>query len=789
MKTSTLDKHELLAIIAVHRDSSLGAEDSELTNERAQSLDHYYGRPYGDEEDGRSQVVSKDLKETLDWIKPALIKIFVQSGNIAEFIPVGEDDEQTAKQETETVNHVIMSKNNGVLLLHDLFHDALLLKNAYCKHYYEEKEIISESEYSGLTEDELLQVVQELEQNGEVEVVEQDQSIAYIPMQDGEQAEITVFDVRLRSTTIEKNYIVEPIPPEEVRVSSRCKGSTQTSPFTEHVTTKTRTDLIEMGMDKDFVNDLPSRNDEDNDTLTNSRDTVEDDYQEDSSFNDRSMDEIEYCESYIRVDFDGDGKAELRKVISVGNKIPPGKEWNEVVDCVAITALTPKRVPHRHIGESLDDDIADLQQISTVLKRQMLDNIYRINSTEKVVNERVDLDDSMRSEAGNVIRVEGDMDVQSAIMYTKPQSIIMDILPAIDMINKDKEGRTGINETNTSLDPNVLKDVNNKVYLEGVAKASQKVEMIARLLAEGVKEICLRTHELLIKHQDKEMSYKLNGQYVSVNPQEWKNRTDMRITVGLGTGTEEEKRMKLSAFASEQERMMGFGLVGPQQAFNLFTDIGQSLGSETPEKYVMRPGSEEHQQFMQMSNKEQPNPLAEAEQVKGQINMQVKQFESDSKERIEAERAGLEKYKAQIEDEYKARDLDLRERDLRVREVEADIKGKTEAARIEADRYKADLKAETDMAINQLKLGATFQEAVSSKFTDMSEDNDERLTAMINSLLGELNEMNSQNIAGMEGVAEGLREQVDGLAAQMARPKRVIYAEDGETPIGVETID
>lgn len=783
-----MNNSELLSIIAVHRDSSLGAEDTELTIDRAAALDHYYGRPYGDEEDGRSQVVSMDLKETLDWIKPALIKIFAQSGNIAEFTPIGEDDEQRAKQETETVNHVIMAKNNGVLLLHDLFHDALLLKNAYCKHYYEETEVISESEYSGLTEDELLQVIQELEQDGEVEIIEQEQGVVYLPSQDGTTIEVPVFEIRVRTTTKEKNYIVEPIPTEEVRVSNRCKGSTQTSPFTEHVTTKTRTELIEMGMPTDFVNNLPSRNDEDNDTLTNARDTVEDDFQEDSSFNDRSMDEIEYCEAYIRVDFDEDSKAELRKVISVGNKIPPGKEWNEVVDCVAITALTPKRVPHRHVGESLDDDIADLQQINTVLKRQMLDNIYRINSTEKVVNDRVDMDDALRSEAGNVIRIEGDAEVQSALMYTKPQSIVADILPAIDMINKDKEGRTGINETNTSLDPNVLKDVNNKVYLEGVAKASQKVEMIARLLAEGVKEVCLRVHELLIKHQDKEMSYKLNGQYVSVNPQEWKTRTDMRITVGLGTGTEEEKRMKLSAFSSEQERMMQFGLVGPQQAYNLFEDIGRSLGSETPEKYVMKPGSPEHQQFMQASQKDEPNPLAEAEQVKGQINMQVKQFESDSKERIELERANLERYKAQIEAEHKARDLDLRERDLAVREYEADIKGKTEAAKIEADRFKAELKAETDMAINQLKLGATFQEAVGTKFTDMSEDNDERLTEMINSLLGEISEMNSQNMAGMEGIATGLTDQVNGLASQMAKPKKVIYNEAGD-PIRVEPIE
>lgn len=682
-----MHKHELISILESHRRSALGAEDSELNNERALALDHYYGRPYGDEEDGHSKVVSKDLKETLDWLKPALIKIFVQSGNIAEFIPVGEEDEEAAKQETEVINHVLMAENNGVLLLHDLFHDALLLKNAYCKHYFDEREVISETEYSGLTEDELALLMSQLD---DAEIVEQEMEMQTIQTPAG-PIELSAYHVCIRTVEKVKKFVVEPIPCEEVRVSNRCRGGTQESPFTEHVTTKTRTELIEMGMDADFVYSLPSINDKDNNSQSQARNTVETEYDSETAL-DRSMDEIEYCEAYVRVDFDGDKKAELRRVITVGNMIPNGKEWNEVVDRVGITSLIPKRVPHRHTGESLDDDIADLQQINTVLKRQLLDNIYRTNSTEKVINDRVELEDALRTEAGNVIRVSGNDSVDGSLMYARPQPIVADILPVIDMINQDKQNRTGVNETNTNIDPDVLKDVNNKVYLEGVAKASQKVEMIARLLAEGVKEICIRLHELMIKHSDKELIFNIRGQYVPINPQEWKRRTDMRIKVGLGTGTEEEKRMKLMAIAAEQERMMNFGLVGPQQAYNLFSDISRSLGEEVPEKYVMMPGSEEHQMVMQ-SQQNQPNPLAEAEQIKGQFAIQKTQMEVQMRGELEMFKQQAEAEKQRLKADYEAELQALKTTlDDRARELDRESREAIEILKAEVELLKVGIK-------------------------------------------------------------------------------------------------
>lgn len=655
-----LTKTDLVAIIRSHRRDALGVEDGDLSNDRATALDHYHGRPYGDEQDGRSQVVSRDLSETVDWIMPALMKIFLQSGNIAEFTPEGQEDEEVALQESDYTNQVIMKDNPGFLVIHDFCKDALLLKNGYVKHWWDESEKISESEYEGLSEDELVGLMMQLEADGaEVEVKAQDERQELIPGPDGNTQAVPVFDVRLRINRKTGRVRIEAAPPEEIRVSKRCRGSLQESDFVEHVTRKTRSDLIEMGMGKNFVYSLPAYNEGNTDEIEVSRDSVTDESDDFvGTALDRSMDEIAYCEAYLRVDWDDDGIAELRRVVTVADQIPPGAQWNEQVDCVAITGGVPKRVPHRHVGESLDDELNDLQRIKTVLTRQMLDNVYLTNNQQWLVNERVNLPDFMRSLPGGVKRVSGEADVGGAAVAIQTTPILNQILPAIDYIDGVKESRTGINKTTTGLDPDVLKQSTKGAFLENMNRASQKVEMIARMLAEtGIKDLVLRVHELLLKHQDKPRTVQLRGKFVSVNPQEWKERTDLTVKVGLGAGNEEEKREKLMLLSGLQDKMDQRGMVGPSQAFNLFGDLSRAMGFDHPEKYIMSPESPEFQQAMQQRSQPPPNPLAEVEQIKGQFKMQADRMSLQHKAQMEQMEQMKMQMKMQMEHQHQMHKL------------------------------------------------------------------------------------------------------------------------------------
>ncbi len=643
-----MKNEELISIIQGHRDNSLGADDGELSIERAEALDHYHGRAYGNEVEGRSHYVSKDLSEAVDWALPAIMRVFTQSGAICEFEPVGPEDEAAAKQETDYLNQVVMKDNNGFMILYDTVKDTLLLKNGYVKHYWNEDVKIVEEEYDGMTSDDLVMLFNQIQQSGaDVEVREQSE-------------EEGLFHVKLRITSKNGKVILDAVPCEEIRVSRRCRGSLQDSPFVEHVTVKTRSDLIEMGMDKDFVYSLPTSNGNSNSSQSLSRDSVTDEsnYAGDIG-GDQSMDEIDFCEAYIKVDWDGDGIAELRKVVTVGNEIPDGDEWNEQIDACPITGFVSKRVPHRHVGESLDDDLSDLQEIKTVLFRQLLDNIYLTNNNQWLVNDRVNLNDFLTSTPGGIKRVSGMEPVSGSIEPVIVSPILGTVLPVIDYIDSTKEGRTGISKSTTGLDPDVLKQSTKGAFIENLNRASQKIEMITRLLAEGVKEMVLQVHAILMKHQNKARIVRLRGKYTPVNPQEWRERTDLTVKVGLGSGSEDQKREKLMMLVALQKEAAAAGLVGEQQVYNMFADIAGVMGFEMPEKYLISPDSPEFQQ--KKAEMQQRNPLAEAEQVKAQAQMQVEQVKMQGRSQIEQLNSQLEQVRLQLEDANKKRELDIKE--------------------------------------------------------------------------------------------------------------------------------
>ena len=650
---SKITNESLVSIIQAHRRDSLGVEDGELSNERAVALDRYHGRPYGNEMEGRSAIVSRDLSEAVDWAMPAIMRIFTQSGSIAEFDPVSEDDEKQAETETDYVNQVIMKDNPGWIVLHDAIKDTLLLKNGYVKHWWEETEKIEEPCYKGLSIDQVQQLMAELQQDGaEVEIKAQEESVVMTEM-----GLMPVFDIELKIKRKKGKVHLEAVPCEEVRVSKKCRGSLQDSPFVEHVTKKTRSDLIEMGMDRAFVDELPAYAITSTSTQQTSRDSVSDETNTDGSSNsDRSMDEIEYCEAYIKVDCDDDGVAELRRVVTVGNKVPDGEEWNKPIPECALTGFVAKRVPHRHVGESLYDELADLAEMKTTMLRQMFDNIYATNNTQWLVNERVNLTDFLTSLPGGVKRIEGVDPVQGAVMPHVAQPIIGQILPVIDYIDGIKENRTGINKASSGMDPDTLNNVTKGAFMENMNRSSQKIEMITRLIAEtGVKEMVLRVHSLLIRYQDKQRIIRMKGKYVPVNPQEWKERTDLTVKVGLGTGNEEDKQRKLMMIADLQGKMLGpLGLVDAPHAFSLFADVVKTLGFESPDKYAMSPESPEYQAMK--SKPKPPPPEIMIEQMRQQGKQKSDQMNAQLNDQQQQRKMAMDMQLENNKQEMQARD-------------------------------------------------------------------------------------------------------------------------------------
>jgi hypothetical protein len=193
------------------------------------------------------------------------------------------------------------------------------------------------------------------------------------------------------------------------------------------------------------------------------------------------------------------------------------------------------------------------------------------------------------------------------------------------------------------MDPDVLRETTKGAFMEALNRASQKIEMITRMIAEsGVKEAFIQCHGILVRHQDQPRMVQMRGEWVQVNPQEWKERTDLIPRVGLGTGNEEDKQKKLMMLSGLQDKLaQQFGMVAPQNAYALFDDFAKTLGFDVPDKYVMSPDSPEFQQMMQQ-RQNQPPPEVMVEQMRAQAKAQSEAMRSQLQQQTDANRQEME---------------------------------------------------------------------------------------------------------------------------------------------------
>jgi hypothetical protein len=538
------------------------------------------------------------------------------AGKPCQFDPESPDDDEQAEIETEVVNHVFMKQNPGFFILHDFFKDALLLRNGYINTYWLKERKSSVESYTGLTEVEVSMLMQS---EDDIEILEQTEKVDVIQGPMGEQQQ-TSFDIKLRRTRNVGRICVECVPPEEMRVSPQARHGLDGSPFSEHERKVPRSDLREMGFPGGIIDSITKAQPSWLDLIELARNEVTDQLSEEEP-TDPASQLVTLRTVFIRVDYDGDGIAELRRVMVGGDKILD----NDEVEEVSYSYCSPVRMPHRHVGISYYDLLYDLQVIKTTLFRQALDNIYISNNQRVAVNwKQVNVQDLLTSRPGGIIRVDGPIG-DNIMPFVQPSNLMQQILPALEYCDLQREMRTGIGKDTMGVDADALQDVTKGGQLAAMSAAAMKVELVARLLAEGVKEVFTKIHKLLMRHQDKPMTLRLTNRWVDVNPGDWRERTQVSVNVGLGSGNREEARANVMLLGQAQKELAVFGLVGPKQAYETFKKMAHLLGEENPTQYAMDPDSPEYQQMMAQKAHQPQDPHIAAAQIKAQSDQQIAQ--------------------------------------------------------------------------------------------------------------------------------------------------------------------
>lgn len=610
-----LREDEVRAIVNARFRAAVTTQGTELAKDRENAMDFYYGRPMGNEQEGRAQVVSKDLMDTVEWIMPSLMRIFCTMDAV-QFDPGGPEDEQLAKEETAYVRHVLWKKNQGFMILYNWIKTFLLQKVGYVKYWWEDSEKVTFRRWTGLTDDGLTLLLQDLEEQGDVEIVGSDQD------------DEGLWELKVRITSEYGCARVDGAPPEEVIVSADCKGSIKTAKFVGHMRTDlTRSDLIEMGYSRDRVEKLTDYVWDEALSESMARDSVGENTPTGS--NDKDSDwasgTIRLLEAYTYIDEDDDGIAELRCLLLAGNETLEDDEAEEI----QWESATPIPVPFRHQGLSMYDIMEDLQRIHTALKRGLLDNVYFTNAPRNVYDKnRITIADLQINRPGANVACDGD--TTGAVTPITYQPIAERLLPIISYFDDVRDKRTGSTAMQTGSDADVLATSTKGAYMQAQNMASQRIEAIARIFAEtGLSGLYKSLHKLLIQHQDWPERFRMRDQWVmqQTPPTEWQERADLTVAVGLGNAGQQETRQNLGLMAQAQEKAaMVPGLIQPKNVFALFRRMQSELGFEN-ESFITDPSSAEYQQFMAQQTPP-PDPYVEGKRIDADTKLKEKTIDA-----------------------------------------------------------------------------------------------------------------------------------------------------------------
>ena len=638
MASSNTTDEELIARVQGEISDALGYSDT-ISKQRESAMDYYYALPFGNEVEGRSQYVDSSVMDTIEWIKPSLMRVFAGGEEMVTFEPHGPEDVEAAEQATDYVNHIFTKDNNGWEILYSWFTDALLQKNGIVKVWWDDYEDWNREEYNGLDEQEFNLLVM----SPDVEIVE------HTPYVDDYGAK---HDIVIKRTEYTGRVRIENVSPDEFLISREAKDI-QDARFVCHRVKKTLSELRLMYPDEDLDPQEMGGGDDDMAAFSSERlSRYEFDKSADyfggwgSPDDEEALQTYWLHESFLRTDYDGDGIAELRKICSVGSKVLA----NDPIDKIPFVSITPVKIPHKFFGLSIADLIMDLQLIKSTLMRNLMDNMYNQNFGRYAVLEgQANLDDLLSQRPGGVVRVKS----PNAIMPLATPQLEPSSFQMLGYLDQQRESRSGVNKYSQGLNDNALTSHTTATAVNATMTAAQsRVELIARCFAEtGVRDLMRCIYELVLKNQDHERVVKLRNKWVPVRPDMWRDKMDCTVAVGIGNGNRDQQLMHLTTmlqFAGDAMRG-GLNIVNEKNLYNMGAALIKNMGFQNiddfltnPDMAPPQPDPAEQEKMMEMQIKQQELQIKAADLQLKQQKLQQESAEAAVDARLKAAELQLE---------------------------------------------------------------------------------------------------------------------------------------------------
>jgi hypothetical protein len=621
-----LDENGIKAVVGHEIIDALGGLGSQIAEQRRKAIRFYYGRPFGNEVEGQSKVVLTDVQDTIEWMMPELVRLFVGNDEIWEFDSTHPDYDDAALEATEVINHVFMHQCNGFQVLIDWFKTALLEKNGIVKPVWEERYEPKRETYRGMTQAQIEAVISD----GSVQIVAFEENEGAKPVLDPETGEsMPTYNITTIQVFSEGNLKVYGVPPEEFLIARRAIILDNYTPFTAHRQKRTVSDLIALGYPAELVANLPS-----DDTPEFSQGRTER-LSEDETYPmtmadraDPASRELWVTDCYMRIDEDGDGYAELRNILVVGEHsvtIIDDIEVNDNPFC----SITPNPMPHKFFGLSIADAVMDLQLIRSTLLRHGLDNIYATNhSRYGVIEDQVHIDDLLTSHPGGVVRMTN----KDAVFELPVKPMPHHYADMIQFLEGVAEKRTGVSKWQQGPEANSMKNQTSDGISQVMQSAGQRISYVGQIFKNtGVKDLGSKLYRLFVENHSGPMAMKIRGEWQQVDPSRWPRNMNCTVKTGLSEAESSKKIGELQQVAGWQQTMIKEGMrdmVKPKHVYNTAKKITEAMGLRVSEH------------FTDPKDADWPKPQPSPEEQAKVAESEVKKLEHQR--RVEEQRATAE---------------------------------------------------------------------------------------------------------------------------------------------------
>ncbi len=656
-----LSETELGAIISTQIRLAKDHDRSERATPREKALDYYLGHmdKYVPPEPNRSKVVSRDVADTMGWLMPDIMRVFTASGRMAEAQPVGPEDKAHADEATDGMNYVFWKDNKGYEIVYAASWDALLIGNAIIKTYYDDNPVYTTSFHDGLTEDQVALLLQD----EDVEVLARTDEIGVVGYDEaGRPVEATLTGIKIKRKKADGRFVLEAIPPEDFLIDEDAVATDEAA-FTAHWQRLTRSALVGMGYDKAEVSAIPEAG------RADTAEAIARDMNRDGEATDASMELVDYFECFIRVDVDGDGEAELVRACYAGGENGALLDWEVWEDEHPFDDIPCEPIPHRWDARSVADETIDIQDVKTVLTRQLLNNTYWANNPQRFAQGKIKNPDQLENpEFGGT--VFGDA---GATITDLPVPYIGDkALAGITYMDEVAQRRTGIGRQSMALDPEVLQNQTATASNNNRDAAHSQSELIARNMAEwGWKKVFRKLMRLMIKHQKQPRALMMNSKReVRIDPRFWNADMDVTVNVGLGTGSRERDLVMLGRILQTQimmaDRFQASGAI--DDAIDLLPKILQTMvkmaeaaGIRNPEDFYPEYTEEKVAQLKQLAAQkaQQPDPKVAMEMAKAKSDQEIAAGKAQSEAQIKQAQMQAEVVQEQRRQELEAQRMQM----------------------------------------------------------------------------------------------------------------------------------